>query len=602
MRRIIYIFSLLLLLASCTGDEALIPMLERAEAYLPECPDSAECVLDSMPSTPSRGEALALYGLVRTMTDAMQGKEVTTDSLIRPAYIYYKESSSPDDIRRLGRSAFYLAQYEASHDSTKLAESLYREAIRYSEQVEDWRTCYMAYSWFARIKTWSDTEEAIRLLNTAIEIYHKVEDKPANLISMLLDLSINQIALGNEDSALNYANQAYDIACKENLETQQYTANRRLAVIYFEMGDYAKALELAKQGMHKVTDQTRDAALFSLADCYLACDSLEQAKTILQSISSSDNKMRYSVFRKLSRIAMLQNESQLAASYSDSTYQAVVSVFSESQYQKELYYKSLIDEELANERLIHHGHILRYSFIILLLAIVILVLISYRKIQVYIRLLKEKHQLSLLSNETLISEYQIRINQINEQVAQNEHVLKQYQQLLEQKQNELQQLKLQDTSTEEFKNRQQQYEQEISTLQQLHDKEKRKWQKGENKLRQKLCQMQQYVLHQSHIYKAIVNKQIIISQTNELYWKNVEQWLDVGSDRFATRLKQKYPNITDEQYRICLLNRMGLTRQQIADFMCITSDAIKKKHHEYKRIIFDITDSNINFADLIINF
>ena len=89
MRRIIYIFSLFLLLVACTGDEALIPMLERAEAYLPECPDSAECVLDSMPYTPSRGEALALYGLVRTMTDAMQGKGVTTDSLIRPAYIYY---------------------------------------------------------------------------------------------------------------------------------------------------------------------------------------------------------------------------------------------------------------------------------------------------------------------------------------------------------------------------------------------------------------------------------------------------------------------------------------------------------------------------------
>ena len=170
----------------------------------------------------------------------------------------------------------------------------------------------------AREKTWSDKEEAIRLLKTAVDVYHKIEDKPANLISMYLDLSINHLAFEHIDSALNYANQAYDIACSENLESQQFTAKRRLAVIYFESGDYHKALELAKQGMQELTDQTRDASLFSLADCYLACDSLEQAKAILLSISSSDNKMRYSVFRKLSQIAIQRHDIPSAIAYSDS--------------------------------------------------------------------------------------------------------------------------------------------------------------------------------------------------------------------------------------------------------------------------------------------
>ena len=620
MRRIIYIFSLFLhimkrlaffnfliftfFISACTGDEALIPMLERAEAYLPDCPDSAECVLDSMPSTPSQGEALALYGLLRTMTDAMQGKGVTTDSLIRPAYIYYnKESSSPADIRRLGRSAFYLAQYEASHDSTKLAESLYREAIKYSEEVEDWRTCYMAYSWFARIKTWSDTEEAICLLNTAIDIYHKVEDKPANLVSMLLDLSINHLALLNhKDSAFFYANQAYTLSCDLKLEREQYASLFRLSDCYYYTHDYPKALELAKQGMHGLTDQTRDATLFSLADCYLACDSLDQAKTILQSISSSDNKMRYSVFRKLSQIAMLQNESQLAVSFSDSTYQAVVSVFSESQYQKELYYKSLVDEELANERLIHHSQILRYSFIIILLAIVILVLISYRKIQAHIRLMNEKHRLNMLSHETLISELHARINQFNEQVAQNEQTLNRYQQLLEQKQSELQQLKMQATNTEGLKTRQQQYEQEISVLKQLYLNEKEKRQKIASESQQVITRLQQYTIGQSDLYKQIVNDQIRVHQIDDHDWRYVEYLLDSCSDRFASRLKKRFPRLTDEQYHLCLLSRMGLNRKQVASFMCLAEVTIKKKHQECKRTVFDITDPQSSFNDIIERF
>ena len=603
MKRLSVIIGLVLLLASCTGDRKMQELLDRAEGYLPAEVDSASVLLDSVsPSSLSR-EGVALYGLLRTMTDAMTGKGVTTDSLIRPAYIYYKEQGRTDEnTRRLGRSAFYLARFEESRDSTKQAEDLYREAIHCSEQVEDWRTCYLAYYYFAREKAWSDKEEAILLLNTAVEVYHKVEDKPANLVSMLLDLSINHIAFEHIDSAFSYANQAYDIACAENMEIQQFTAKRRLAVIYYESGNYPKALELVKQGMHGLTDQTRDAALFSLADCYLACDSLEQAKTTLQTISKSDNKMRYAVCRKLTQIAIHQHNTPSAIAYSDSAYQAVISVFGESQHQKELYYKSLIDEELANERLIHHNQTLRYSFIIIILVIVILVLVSYRKIQMYIRQLNEKHRLNLLSHETLISELHARIEQFNEQVSQNEQSVNRYKQLLEQKQDELQQLQLQEINTQELQAKQLKYEQEISALQQLYTEEKEKWHKKEAKNRQTICQMQQYLIHQSKLYKDIVEKKMRIHKTDDNYWHNLEDLLNNCSNQFATRLKEKHPQMTNEQYHLCLLNRMGLSRKQIAEFLCISSDAIKKKHHEYKRSIFNITDSSINFSDLIIYF
>ncbi len=329
-------------------------MLERAEAYLPEYPDSAGMFLDSISSRPlgDNGERVrALYGLLRTMTDAMTGKGVTTDSLIRPSYIYYKEQGESDEnTRRLGRSAFYLAQFEASRDSTKRAEDLYREAIRCSEKVEDWRTCYLAHSHFAKSIIWSNTELAIELRKEAIKIYNRCKDKPANLISILNSLGNDYLAAGYTDSAFNCAEEAYKLACKNKLEDKQYESLRYLSNFYYYIQDYPKALELAKQGMHGLNDRTRDASLFSLADCYLACDSLEQAKTALLSISSSDNKMRYAVFRKLSQIAMLQNNSQLAVSYSDSLKIAIDYMFSDIQQTKEDYYDALLQQEQESER------------------------------------------------------------------------------------------------------------------------------------------------------------------------------------------------------------------------------------------------------------
>ena len=341
-------------LASCTGDKEVRALLERAEAYLPECPDSASMLLDSISSRPLResGERVrSLYGLLRTMNDAMTGKGVTTDSLIRPSYIYYKERSGTDEnLRRLGRSAFYLARFEASRDSTKQAEDLFREAIRCSEKVEDWRTCYMTYSHFSKVKTWSDKVEAIRLLETAVDIYHKVEDKPANLISMYLKLSNNHLSLRHYDLAFDYVNKAYEIACAENLEIQTSEALRSLSIYYYETGNYQKALELAKQGMHGLTDQTRDASLFSLADCYLACDSLEQAKSILLSISSPNNKVKYSIFQKLVHICVLQHDSQSSLIYSDSLEVATANMFTNIQQAKEDYYQALLQQEQESER------------------------------------------------------------------------------------------------------------------------------------------------------------------------------------------------------------------------------------------------------------
>ena len=213
MRKLLYISVFFLLLASCTDDKEVMPVLERAEAYLPEHPDSASILLDSISSRPlgDSGERVrALYGLLRTMTDAMTGKGVTTDSLIRSSYIYYKEQGESDEhTRRLGRSAFYLAQFEASRDSTKQAEDLYREAIRCSEQVEDWRTCYLAHSHFAKSITWSNTELAIELRKEAIKIYNRCKDKPANLISILNSLGNDYLAAGYTDSAFNCAEEAY---------------------------------------------------------------------------------------------------------------------------------------------------------------------------------------------------------------------------------------------------------------------------------------------------------------------------------------------------------------------------------------------------------
>ncbi len=546
MKQLTYILGLLLFLVSCTGDKEVRALLERAEAYLPEYPDSASMLLDSISSRPLResGErARSLYGLLRTMTDAMEGKGVATDSLIRSSYIYYKEQgASFETIRCLGRSAFYLAQFEASRDSTKRAEDLFREAIRCSEKVKDWRTCYMAYSHFANSIKWSNTEAAITLRRKAIAIYHKVEDKPANLISMLNSLSNDYLAAGYTDSAFAYADKAYNIACSENLEIQKNTAIRRLSAIYYEIGEYQKALELAKQGMHGLTDQTRNAALFSLADCYLACDSLEQAKNTLCQIDYTNVELSYEVNKALCKIAVHQKDIHHINLYFDSLETATVGMFTNIQQTKDEYYQETLKKELQNER--QHLSALKQQIIfgICVFALILSILgivgyIIYRRYQGRLqRYVEIQNSRRYIAEQNRIKKEQAMQIDINKKIIHQKSI--------------------------------------TMSLLQKH-----------------------FLRHLAELRTDLVDAENI-KMTQEI-WREIEDTLNAADNGFVKKLRSEHKSFDEEDIQLCMLVRMKVPNRSIAQIFLLGTEAIKKRRQKLKREGFKVMDNDVTLDEII---
>ena len=72
----------------CSGRR-YIPQLESLEAQVDSVPHLVSQALDSMPSRRFRGEARALYALLRTQADYKSFVPITSDSLIRYATDYY---------------------------------------------------------------------------------------------------------------------------------------------------------------------------------------------------------------------------------------------------------------------------------------------------------------------------------------------------------------------------------------------------------------------------------------------------------------------------------------------------------------------------------
>ncbi len=571
-----------LLLASCTGDKEVRAVLDRAERHLPEYPDSADAELQTLDpllsplkgddkesvfgKSPFKGdlEGLSLYGLLRTMTDAMQGKGVTTDSLIRPSYIYYKERSGTDEnLRRLGRSAFYLARFEASRDSTKRAEDLYREAIRCSEQVEDWRTCYMAYDHFANSIKWSNAELAILLRKKSLYIYNRCKDKPSNNVSILNSLSNDYLVAGFADSAFNCAEEAYQLSCDYQLEDMQFASLRALSNLYYETGNYQKALELAKQGMYGLNDKTRDASLFSLADCYLACDSLEQAKTTLLSIHSSDKKKRQVVFEELLQLAHVQKDYDAAMCYADSLEAATIDMFTNIQQTKDEYYQENLKKELYNMQLAQHKRqqaFMLWGAIILIVVISVFVVIIYHK---NLKIACQKRVNAILLRRRDRAEHTKAIN--DQKQSFTERIVHLTDQILE--------------------------------LQHRQQKEK-----------MVNVQIQRQLQDMQNLLAEMILKGTTFMQKLDSYspvpltdeeWHQLEVIINQKRNNIIANICNDFPKISPFDLRICMLTVLALSNTEIGLVLEHSQSSIKKHKHYIKTAIFGVQDTNIDFESIL---
>ena len=171
MKQFLYIACLLTAMIFMAGCQRVSQMnlLTEAESFLPAEPDSADVRLKMVDTRLLEGdeEEAAYYALLRTMTDAMQGATSPNDTLVNRAYNFYRQKSKDGTsshhalVKYFAQSAMYMGDLYAAHDSVKASEDCYRKAIKYSEKVGDWHTCYIAYSCLAEQIQWGNEEEAL---------------------------------------------------------------------------------------------------------------------------------------------------------------------------------------------------------------------------------------------------------------------------------------------------------------------------------------------------------------------------------------------------------------------------------------------------------
>ncbi len=558
LRFFLLVIVALVLLTGCERDATAL--LERAEAYLPSQPDSAEVCLDSIGQPQRLNDAQkAWYGLLRTYVDNRQDKGVDSDSLIRDSYEYFREASHAGQtfdkklLRHYAQSCYYMALFYSSCDSTKQCEDLLNQAIKGSEKCEDWHTCYLAYIQLGSTTRWGDTEYAIQQSLKALDTYHKINDDVNNEVLILAHLATKFLLIAQPDSALNYYYKAYELAEKNHLVKTQNEMCMGLASTYCYISDNEKALDYARRGIITADSTVLVTSLVTLAQCYFDCDSLDKAKDILRAIpcQSDDYINKYLILRNLSEIAFQKQEYDSLFAYEDSAYECLEDRFFHAQSVEDEYYQDNLIKKVEKEQIQHEAERNKWMLGFIIVCLVSLSLYIYNVLRN--RLVVERHK---------------RLN----------HVLTQ--------------------RLEHSKHLQEQQEKERVIAE--HQKEIQHKQALLHQKSMTLSVLQKHLLEKLESARQLLTDNEKARMTEEA-WKEIEHLIDDTDNNFVQKLRKQHKDFSEEDIQLCMLIRLKVTNAFISKLFYIGESAVKKRKAVLKKTGFQITDPNIALEQVIEN-
>ena len=439
---------------------------------------------------------------------------------------WQSDSDSQTAVRCLEEAETALA-----NDSIRQGETLLRKTIQLSEASEDWHTNYIAYQRLAEALSQSNPKEALQLMKKALTIYEQHPDEERNEV-ILLDYAgtyAAQVAYtkeGTYDEALDFINQAYDIAKKNQMTDLICQTLTSLANIAWAREDYHLALDYAQQAESIATTGLRPGTLQVLARSYLSLNMLDSAETVYRQIDTDDDiHLAYIVQSNLAKIALRRIGATQIEDSLDEAFDQIEDIYYKALEQKDQYYQATLQQEIENQQLEYRSKIYGRTLLIVIIASVIILLAV-----------------------VLALRYRIRMQ-------------------------------------EQEKRRLQQEAEHQKTL--LHQ------------ANEVVAFLQGFILERTEVLKKLNQSGDSLITLNPHEWSEIERTLNaIDNNRFA-RIREQYPNMQEDDIRLCILTRLGLSNRTIGNIYCITISAVQHRKLKLKKDVFGETNPDITLEQIL---
>ena len=112
--------------------------------------------------------------------------------------------------------------------------------------------------------------------------------------------------------------------------------------------------------------------------------------------------------------------------------------------------------------------------------------------------------------------------------------------------------------------------------------------------------MQHFILERTEAVKKLNQSGDSLIYLSPHEWSEIERTLNaIDNNRFAN-LREQYPNIQEDDIRLCLLTRLGISNRTIGNIYCITVSAVQHRKLKLKKDVFGETNPDITLEQILL--
>ena len=474
-----------------------------------------------LPACGSKGKTERMAAIVAEVRDKYKADEdISTDDPIFEAYAYFVKQK---DYGNAAPAALYSGCVRQAKKEYEAAMNCYKKADEYGRQVGDSVSAAFAQYYIGDLLNASGHEaEAIANYKAAAELWGDSLSRKARCLNAV---AMMDIVIDEYDSAFVYLEQALRLAQSSNDNVTEASVWNNYSVAYQLLDDYDAALDCLRKSVPLVDEKRRPIALLNLAKVFLALDERDSLTfykdQMLNALDKTEcsSETQAAVYGFLIKDALAVGDYENAYQFERQHEQVALDLLSDQTQSSVLEIQKKYDfEAQANQ---HNRQMLSRQRLIIALIVVLLAALVAVTILVFNALKKKRIEAEISAN------------------------------LLElKKRNAEQQQEQSDLKTQ------------LDALQQQTD----------GKLKDEYLQ-------KCHIIRCF--EVLSHDRSNPMAFKDLEKSLFEGEDHWASfeaafegvhpgfiaSVRQSLPDLSDLEFRYCLLSHFKLSRQEYADVL-----------------------------------
>ena len=377
----ILFFVMLSVLVSCYQSHK--KELDLAYTLAESKPDSALVFLNRINQGKLSDEDMAKYALIYYMAQDKSGLDVDNDSLIRIAYDWYGEHQ---DDSLYASSLYYMGKCFLLNDSMEQAKACLEKSYSISDSLHNMNLKCLALDKLIEVEEQLAPDTALKYAKALVKMYESMPNVSIyNKVAAHLRLGENFFFVDSLKQALNEEKKAYSLAMSVDDNNLLSYVRQNLASTFEEMGEKDSCLLYARQA-YDLNGNDRFSCQLMLASVYISVDSINQAFRLLKQAMPKTAEDRYSVFYFQSQAAMKAQDFKSAKSFSDSAYHYLEDMYRTASKAKISYYSSFLKKESERAKMQGKAEVQRWVFgLIVFLGLIIILFVlyaywSYRKL------------------------------------------------------------------------------------------------------------------------------------------------------------------------------------------------------------------------------